>query len=146
MNLLAFFVALSIFRFQRFPDQNDAREEIPQVDRKLRSKYTTSLFRMDRQSIQHTLDLRIVSVMNYIFISFDITLIVLNRPLKLCFKQSYQLILSAYKLRNLSAVITGRPNLIHDFYFVMMLGANRNIRFTWRNFGCIFKLNVSEGK
>ena len=46
---------------------------------KLRSKYTTSLFRMDRQSIQHTLNLRIASVMNYIFISFDITLIVLNR-------------------------------------------------------------------
>ena len=40
---------------------------------------------------------------------------------------------------------TGRPNLIHDFHFVMILGANRNIRFTWRNFGCIFKLNVSEG-
>ena len=146
MNLLAFFVALSTFRFQRFPDQNDAREGTPQVDRKLRSKYTTSLFRMDRQSIQHTRDLRIGSVMNYIFISFDITLIVVNRPLKLCFKQSYQLILSAYKLRNLSAVITGRPNLIHDFHFVMILGANRNIRFTWRNFGCIFKLNVSEGK
>ena len=79
MNLLAFFVALSIFRFQRFPDKNDAREGTPQVDRKLRSKYTTSLFRMDRQSIQHTLNLRIASVMNYIFISFDITLIVLNR-------------------------------------------------------------------
>ena len=100
---------------------------------------------MDRQSIQHTRDLRIGSVMNYIFISFDITLIVVNRPLKLCFKQSYQFILSAYKLRNLSAVITGRPNLIHDFHFVMILGANRNIRFTWRNFGFIFKLNVSVG-
>ena len=151
MNLLAFFVALSTFRFQRFPDQNDSREGTPQVDRKLRSKYTTSLFRMDRQSIQHTRDLRIGSVMNYIFISFDITLIVVNRPLKLCLKQSYQLILSAYKLRNLSAVITGRPNLIHDFYTytydtLMILGANRNIRFIWRNFGCIFKLNVSEGK
>ena len=100
---------------------------------------------MDRQSIQHTRDLRIGSVMNYIFFSFDITLIVVNRPLKLCLKQTYQLILSAYKLRNLSVVITGRPNLIHDFHFVMILGANRNIRFTWRNFGCIFKLNVSEG-
>ena len=83
--------------------------------------------------------------MNYVYISFDITLVVVNHSFKLCFKQSYQLILSAYKLRNLSAVITGRPNLIHDFHFVMILGANRNIRFTWRNFGCIFKLNVSEG-
>ena len=126
MNLLAFFVELFTFRFQRFPDQNDAREGTPQVDRKLCSKYTTSLFRMDRQSIQHTLDLRIASVMNYIFISFDITLIVLNRPLKLCFKQSCQLILSAYKLRYLSAVITGRPNLRHDFHFIVMLAANRN--------------------
>ena len=84
--------------------------------------------------------------MNYIFISFDLTLIAVSRPLKLCFKQSYQLILSAYKLKNLSAVITGRPNLIHDFHFVLIVGANRNIRFTWRNFGCILKLNVSEGK
>ena len=133
VNSPAFFMALFTSKFQQFQDQNDAREGTPRVDRKLRSKYTTSLFRMDRQSIQHTLDLRIVSVMNYIFISFDITLIVVNRPLKLCFKQSYQLILSAYKLRNLSAVITGRPNLIHDFHFVMILGANRNIRFTWRN-------------
>ena len=126
VNLPAFFVALSTPRFQQFQDQNDAREETPQVNRKLRSKYTTSLFRMNRQSIQHTLDLRIASVMNYIFISFDIILMVLNRPLKLCFKQSYQLILSAYKLRNLSAVITGRPNLIHDFHFIVMLAANRN--------------------
>ena len=64
--------------------------------------------------------------MNYVFISFDITLVVVNHSFKLCFKQSYQLILSAYKLRNLSAVITGRPNLIHDFHFIVMLAANRN--------------------
>ena len=43
VNLPAFFVALSTPRFQRFQDQNDAREEKPQVNRKLRSKYTTSL-------------------------------------------------------------------------------------------------------
>ena len=48
--------------------------------------------------------------------------------------------------RNLSAVIAGRQNLIHDFHFIVMLAANINIRFTWRNSGCIFKLNVSEGK
>ena len=30
--------------------------------------------------------------------------------------------------RNLSAVIAGRQNLIHDFHFIVMLAANRNIR------------------
>ena len=61
----------------------------------------------------------------------------------------FQTVISTYFIgiqRNLSAVITSRPNLIHDFHFVMMLGANRNIRFTWRKFVYIFILNVSGGK
>ena len=48
--------------------------------------------------------------MKHILINFDIILVVVYHPFQLCFKQSYQLILSAYKLRNLSAVILKRAS------------------------------------
>ena len=85
-----FFTELFTFKFQQFQDQNDAREGTPRVDRKLRSKYSTSLFSMDRRSIQHTRDLHIGNVMKHILINIDKTPVVVNHSLKLRFKQSHQ--------------------------------------------------------
>ena len=96
VNSPAFFVALSTSRFQQFQDQNDAREGTPRVDRKLCSKYTTSLFCMDRRSIQHTRDLHMGNVMKHILINIDKTLAVVNH-FKLRLKQSHQFIIWAYK-------------------------------------------------
>ena len=144
VNSPAFFVALSTSRFQRFPDQNDDRGGTPQVDRKLRSKYTTSLFCMAWQSIRYTRDLHIGNVMKHISINLDN-----SSCWKSLIESTFLTVIPTYYMsmqRNLSAVIAGRLNLIHDFHFIVMLAANRNIRFTWRNSGCIFKLNVSEGK
>ena len=98
VNSPAFFMALFTSKFQQFQDQNDAREGTPRVDRKLRSKYSTSLFSMDRRSIQHTRDLHIGNVMKHILINIDKTLIVVNHSLKLRFKQSHRFFIWAYKV------------------------------------------------
>ena len=70
VNSPAFFMALFTSKFQQFQDQNDAREGKSRVDRKLRSNYSTSLFSMDRRSIQHTQDIHIVNVMKHILSNF----------------------------------------------------------------------------
>ena len=113
VNSPAFFTELFTSKFQQFQDQNDAREGTTRVDRKLRSKYSTSLFSMDRRSIQHTRDLHIGNVMKHILINIDKTPVVVNHSLKLRFKQSDQFFYRGIQ-RNLLAVITGRPNLIHE--------------------------------
>ena len=113
VNSPAFFMALFTSKFQQFQDQNDAREGKSRVDRKLRSNYSTSLFSMDRRSIQHTRDLHIGNVMKHILINIDKTPVVVNHSLKLRFKQSDQFFYRGIQ-RNLLAVITGRPSLIHE--------------------------------
>ena len=113
VNSLAFFTELFTSKFQQFQDQNDAREGKSRVDRKLRSNYSTSLFSMDRRSIQHTRDLHIGNVMKHILINIDKTPVVVNHSLKLRFKQSHQFFYMGIQ-RNLLAVITGRPNLMHE--------------------------------
>ena len=113
VNSPAFFMALFTSKFQQFQDQNDAREGTPRVDRKLRSNYSTSLFSMDRRSIQHTRDLHIGNVMKHILINIDKTPVVVNHSLKLRFKQSHQFFYMGIQ-RNLLAVIIGRPNLMHE--------------------------------
>ena len=90
-------MALFTSKFQQFQDQNDAREGKSRVDRKLRSNYSTSLFSMDRRSIQHTQDLHIGNVMKHILINIDKTPVVVNHSLKLRFKQSHQFFIWAYK-------------------------------------------------
>ena len=97
VNSPAFFTELFTSKFQQFQDQNDAREGTPRVDRKLRSNYSTSLFSMDRRSIQHTQDLHIGNVMKHILINIDKTPVVVNHSLKLRFKQSHQFFIWAYK-------------------------------------------------
>ena len=97
VNSPAFFMALFTSKFQQFQDQNDAREGKSRVDRKLRSNYSTSLFSMDRRSIQHTRDLHIGNVMKHILINIDKTPLVVNHSLKLRFKQSHQFFIWAYK-------------------------------------------------
>ena len=113
VNSPAFFMALFTSKFQQFQDQNDAREGKSRVDRKLRSNYSTSLFSMDRRSIQHTRNLHIGNVMNHILINIDKTPVVVNHSLKLRFKQSHQFFYMGIQ-RNLLAVITGRPNLMQE--------------------------------
>ena len=90
-------MALFTSKFHQFQDQNDAREGTPRVDRKLRSKYSTSLFSMDRRSIRHTRDLHIGNVMKHMLINIDKTPVVVNHSLKLRFKQSHQFFIWAYK-------------------------------------------------
>ena len=61
----------------------------------------------------HTQDLHIGNVMKHILINIDKTPVVVNHSLKLRFKQSHQFFYMGIQ-RNLLAVITGWPNLMHE--------------------------------